>query len=501
MNYPEWSDLGTISTQQAATWENQIGLWQKYARYFYGLIFKETVPYDGHENQDDLPLLYPAGVNLVRMLCLAQTDAMFGDWEDQIVRFEVRQDSQVDSVAKDAIALASTILTNSNADTLLWEVELDRNVYGGCPIKISPDTNNPGHIRWTRVPLEGFFPIWNPDNPDELLEVWIVTEITADQARARYGYQSDKQMVRRVEHWTRFSYENRLDQTRIDAYSGVNPWGIVPFVYIPRFRSRSWWGDALTEEIIPVQDDLNMKLGDIGDAINYNAHPVRWGVNLPASFNAKNFPIGVNAMWDLGRSFSGFKPEVGLLEASNPIPAGTYDYLNFLFNWSRTSVFMPPIALGDDNGGGQRSGATLEIRMLPMIRAVKRSRAYMSAGLRRAMYISGKILEQKRYSDVSVRAVHRLMDGTLVPRFETVLPRDHQAIVDEVVKLLLTTPPAISLETAQKILGRGAGEVERIKQMIKDRELMVEKEGKSNDVREAERGKQQPQTETKVENE
>lgn len=494
MNIPEWSDLGRISLEQRMTWEAQIGLWQGYARYFYGYVFKDRVPSDGMTSDEDLPLLYPAGMNLVRMLCLAQTDAMFGDWEDQIVRFEVRQDDQVDATAKEAISLASLILANSSADTLLWEVELDRNIFGGCPIKIAPDMQNPGHIKWTKVPLEGFFPVWNPDNPDELLEVWVVVEMTQEQAKATYGFDGSNQIVRRVEHWTRAIYENYLDNKRIDAYSGINPWGIVPFVYIPRFRSNSWWGDALTEEIIPVQDDINMKLGDIGDAINYNSHPVRYGVNLPASFNAKNFPIGTNAMWDLGRSFAGFKPEVGMLEAQNPIPSGTYEYLNFLFDWSRTSTFMPPIALGDDNGGGQRSGATLEIRMLPMIRAVRRSRAYMSTGLKRAMYISGKILAQKRFPDVSVRAVQRLMDGSLLPRFETVLPQDHQAIVDEVVKLSSTEPKHISAETAQKILGRGAGEVERIKNMLKDKQLFPETQEESNDVQEALKGKQEPQT-------
>jgi hypothetical protein len=38
--------------------------------------------------------------------------------------------------------------------------------------------------------------------------------------------------------------------------------------------------------------------------------------------------------------------------------------------------------------------------------------------------------------------------------------------VDEVVKLLSTTPPAISLETAQEALGRGMSEVTRIITMM-----------------------------------
>jgi hypothetical protein len=43
--------------------------------------------------------------------------------------------------------------------------------------------------------------------------------------------------------------------------------------------------------------------------------------------------------------------------------------------------------------------------------------------------------------------------------------------VDEVVKLMTTNPPTISIETAQKILGRGPGELEKIKAMLNMTEL------------------------------
>ena len=49
--------------------------------------------------------------------------------------------------------------------------------------------------------------------------------------------------------------------------------------------------------------------------------------------------------------------------------------------------------------------------------------------------------------------------------------RHHQQVVDEIVKLLSTDPPAISLDTAQKELSRGVGEVDRIRTMLDDKEL------------------------------
>jgi len=120
---------------------------------------------------------------------------------------------------------------------------------------------------------------------------------------------------------------------------------------------------------------------------------------------------------------------------------------------ARTSSFAPPIAFGEDDGGGQRSGITLEIRMWPLLKATRRSRSYLGASLRRAMRISGLILQQKNFPSIPSRAIKALIDSTVVPHFYNIMPRDQQQAVDEVTKLLSTEPKSISLETAQTVLG------------------------------------------------
>ena len=147
--------------------------------------------------------------------------------------------------------------------------------------------------------------------------------MTREQAHARYGYDGDKERVLRVEHWTQRFYTNHLDGKEITGYSGINPWGFVPFVYMPRIRTDNWWGDPLTPDLIAPQNELNARIADIGEAINYNAHPTRWGINLPRSFKVDNFPLGPNAFWDLGRSIGSMpEPKVGVLEIKNPVPDG-----------------------------------------------------------------------------------------------------------------------------------------------------------------------------------
>lgn len=466
LNFPEGSDLDNVSQVTRNTWEAQAALRDEWRRYFTGDIFDEEVPLEVGVDEA-APLLYPVGMNLVKLLCTAQADALFGEWEDDIIRWKIRQDEKEDLAGQQAIKMATKILAANHAPKLLFQMALDREIYGGCALKISPLLHMPGHIKWSRIDLNEFYPIWDPEDPDILLEAFIVQVMTAEQARAKYGMDPKGDEVFRVEHWTRDRFKTEIDGKVISAFSGINPWGVVPIVYIPRMRTTLWWGDALTPDIMPVQDEVNMRVADIGEAINYNAHPTRYGYNLPRTFNAVNFPLGPSSFWDLGRVMGNSpEPTVGIMEVKHPVSEGSLEFITFIYNWSRTSAFAPPIAFGEDEGGGQRSGRTLEIRMWPLLRAARRSRAYMGAGLQRAMDISGRILQQKDLG--SSFAVARLLDRTVVPDFWPLMPKDVQATVDLIVKLLGTPVPSISLETACKLMGYGPAEVARIELMLKD---------------------------------
>jgi hypothetical protein len=139
-----------------------------------------------------------------------------------------------------------------------------------------------------------------------------------------------------------------------------------------------------------------------------------------------------------------------------------------MYDWVRTSSFAPPVAFGEDDGGGQRSGVTLEIRLWPLLKAIRRSRSYLTTGIHKAMEITGRILAQKKFSELDNSVIDGLLSHDVTTQFHRVLPRDQAAVVDEVVKLLSTNPPAISLATAQEALGRGMSEVTRIISMMAD---------------------------------
>lgn len=470
---PDYSDIGEADSSTKNAWENQLMRYARYEYYYTGEVFNE--PVDDAEVADP-PSLYPVGINIVKMLCQSMADATFGEWEHLPVWFTTRDgiDENDDTIA--ASEFLRQVLFHSNIESSFIEMELQRMLYGAAVLKIRPSLKDKG-VQWLPVPPTTFFPVFDPHDKSRLLKASIVTRITKDQAKEVYGYVPAKNRddVLFEEYWDLHKHYVKLDgEHTISKYSGRNPYGVVPFVYIPRMRSTTVWGDSLADDVIPVQDELNMRVADIGEAVNINAHPTRWGLNLPKGFNTQNYPIGSDVLWDLGRSFGDHEPQVGVLEVKNPIPSGALANIEWLYDWVRTSTFAPPIAFGEDAGGGQRSGTTLEIRLLPLIKAVRKHRAYLRTGLRQAAFITGRILKQKGWE--RARVVNSLINGDVEPTFDEMLPRDRAKMVDEVVKRLQTVPPSISLETALRKLGADSIEESRIQDMIVTYELDKEEE-------------------------
>jgi len=465
---PDYSDLGSSSNVTKDTWEAQLSRYSTYEYYYSGDVFDEAV--DDAEIANP-PSLYPVGINIVKMLTQSLADATFGEWDTLPVWFTGRKGLEENKDTIEACKELDRILFHSNTESNFLEMELHRMLYGSSVLAIMPDLRSKG-VKWIPIKPTTFFPVFHPHDKNLLLQATILTNITREQAKAIYNYDTKKDEVLFEEYWDLKEHYVKLDrELKIKRYTGRNPYGVVPFVYIPRMRSISVYGDSIADDVIPVQDEINMRIADIGEAVNLNAHPTRWGKNLPKAFTTRNYPIGSDVLWELGRSFGEHQPEVGMLEVKNPIPKGSQEHIKWLYDWVRTSSFAPPIAFGEDSGGGQRSGITLEIRMLPLIKAVRKHRAYLRTGLRGAAYITGKILQQKGWS--RPRVVKCLLDGDVEADFSEILPRDRAGLVDEVVKRLSTTPPSISLSSALKVLSSDASEEKRIQKMIDEYELDI----------------------------
>ena len=96
------------------TWAQLRMEYDKAVRYYTGDIFRDKVETEAGEG--DAPLLYPVGINLVKLITLSMTDALFGEHDDSDpVLFVARNNNKVTPQIKATIEYLSKVLSFSHA--------------------------------------------------------------------------------------------------------------------------------------------------------------------------------------------------------------------------------------------------------------------------------------------------------------------------------------------------------------------------------------------------
>jgi len=420
-------------------------------RYFSGAVFEETV---SSAETGKEPLKYPLKINLVKTMCLMHASTLWGQWEENEKPFFF------DTTEKAKRVLDSAF---KNARSLAMRQAIAMPVFGGTVWGIKPTI---GDIRVWDVAPDFFYPVWDPTDYTHLLEVFIAFMIPAQTARLRYSYSGNSHdKILYVEHWTEQTYEvtvggepAKFPGTTI-SMAGKNPYGIIPYEYIPRIRiSGQFYGLSLAEDIEGIQDEFNLRLADIGDAVSAATHSQAWVRNLVRS--QKDMAFSPDIIMNLGMEVPGHNPpEMGRLPAPE-VPQSTEHFLNFMLDMSRTATFIPPVAFGEDEGS-QRSGLTLVIRMWPLVQQIKMARAELMDGLES---LARKILKVAR-----VKGIYSGKDVDVKVKLHPIMPRDRQDLVTEVVTLFGSS--LISPESALEKLGVSESDVPeelgRIKQYQK----------------------------------
>src|SRR5512133_3693723 len=198
----EYSDVGkNVSSFQQDQWEMLRTEYEKADRYYKGFVFNDRVEVETGES--DTPLLYPVGINLVKLIALSMTDALLGEHDDaDPILFVAKNNDVVTEQLKVTISYLSSVMSFSNAGSMLWETEFSRNLYGAGVIRVAPSLGQAPHIKWSKLDVRQFYPIFHPEDPDELIEAWIVTPMTKDQVRALYGIESTSEFPLKIERWT-----------------------------------------------------------------------------------------------------------------------------------------------------------------------------------------------------------------------------------------------------------------------------------------------------------
>jgi hypothetical protein len=464
-------------------WHRQTDRYWNYWYYYDGEKLDEEVE-GGITESGDTALKYPLKINRVKMAVQKHAFCLLGEYDETgILEFHAKRkrgqrsegEGIDDPVAQEVDSFLEDVWDENNAMNILPEQARIAHVCGGCVFKVAYDGRKKNKVRLEVILPDYFFPVWDGGDYHNLLEAIISYQIPTVEAIHKYGLNPDSttgDTVLYQEKWDKDKYEITVDGKPAISphgipYSGKNIYvdpetgeGIIPFEYLPVDRTGEFYGTSIIPGAMGLQDEYNVRLADIGDAVNEAVHPLRFGRNLPKQ--RKDIKLSRYKIVNLGQNPPNQDaPEVGYVEHPG-LPTGTNEFIDELKGAFREVAHTPPVAYGIDEGS-QRSALTLAFRMWPTTSFTRDTRATWNSGLaslNRKMMIVHIV---KTAKESRITADH--LAYTLMTIWPPIIPRDREQHVSE--NILLVQARLRSPETALRNLGDIDdidAEIERIKQ-------------------------------------
>jgi hypothetical protein len=414
---------------------------------------------------------YPIKVNPIYGAVLKHAYALFGEFPDDaegpLVHPKVKNvDGTTTAETKHVEDVLYQMWTENNGGSLQMESGVISQVYGGCALRLAHDPLDDDletKIRIEMVRPREFIGIPREDNPWALKEAWLVREITRKTA-AEYGVAISRGKGWYLERWTPQEYFVVINNVPLgftigdEVYKvgGRNPFGFVPFVYIPHIRYGGFYGDSLIRDSVKgLCRELNARLADAGDAVSDDTHSYGVMANTRGMPQVVEIAPGFRVV-NLGmtQNIVGGEAEPKLEFPSKPKVSEPALKLNdILYDQFRREVYVPAVADGEDEGS-QRSSLTLTTRMWPLISHVKQERTFWSTGLRAVNRMALKMMAVKGLQGITPEHARMRLSSKWFP----VLPRDREMLINE-----LSVRAAANIGSLEHLLEL-AGDVENVPQ-------------------------------------
>jgi len=457
-------------------YQENLDLYQEYESWFNGDKLDETFKSDNQEVE-----LYPVKINPLFGASLKHAYALFGEYEDDsrpLVIPKLISDTQKKDaeMIKKAEAALNHVWWENGGRALMMQNGLLSQVFGGCIFK----ANWVPWQTWRQIPIyienvhpAQFIGVASGGDYWHLAENWFIKHIShADAKRFGVPTDSDEPLPIMVEHYTADHYVITINGTvaKMPGQSGKrmegeNPFGQCPAVYIPHIRFDGLYGISLLKNLIGITKEMNLRLGDYGDAVNDDAHTNIAMRNVTGTPKIVKIGDGLPVINLTGRpNISGKEAEPDLFAVSQSKASSSMsDIVDKLFDQFRRDSFVPGVAYGED-GGSQRSALTLVTRMWPLVSHIRQERVDWSAGLDVFNHLLLRMMSEKKKAEVNKDHLKLRMRQDWYP----ILPRDRQELVNEVVQRAAVNLG--SIEHLMEMLGDvelPAEELERIKEWLR----------------------------------
>lgn len=444
-------------------WQEQQMRYQHYWDWWTGVELEKLSPKISKDAQQKK--LFPMKMNAIKQFSRKLASVLMGESADSsvpLVRTMVKPrpsprpvDDKEKLLSADLEFIINEVWTQSSARAIQMEGGTFSQFLGGCVFKLewrptAKDARVPIFIK--SVMPDHFIPVWQMDDMWNLLEGYWVYEISREEARVRYGI--DEAHVMYVEHWTKTTMKITVGSKVI--MNEPNPFGFVPFVYIPRLREGHFYGASMVDDIEALVKEYNSRMANIGDTVKNNAQRRRFGFNI---FNKKMPKIVFDRdafLYDMGDQphYSDAKPEI-ITEPPVNMPDSLVSWVDDLWRQMLRDASLAPIAFGEDEGS-QRSALTLAFRMWPVTAMIDAQRTYWDEGLNllAKMIITMILIKLKgvvQFDQAITIPADVLKRMTFSQNWNPKIPRDREQIMNDAVLLMQTG--AIDPGTALEMIG------------------------------------------------
>ena len=232
---------------------------------------------------------------------------------------------------------------HNNKHSLLWEMGQLASVTGDCFVKVAfeePFVDPAGKLKYR---------FWGT-SAEGTRQVFTFTEILTDELVQQF-----------------------INDELVDQYDNIL--GTIPVVHIPNVTiSSSPWGQSDIWDIIPLNRELNEKMLEISDIINYHAAPV----TIITGAKASQLERGPKKVW------AGLPKDANVfnLESRGEM-AGALEYVSFIKRVIHEITGVPETALGQMQPISNTSGVALAIQYQPMMNRYNMKKIHFSKGLER----------------------------------------------------------------------------------------------------------------------
>jgi len=256
---------------------------------------------------------------------------------------------------------------------VLWEMGQLASVTGDCFVKVAYEEPYvdavgipvAGRIRVIPLNPAHCFPEYHPHDRDRLLRF-----------KLKYRFWgTSPEGTRQVYTFTEILSDDLIQQfindELVDEYP--NALGQIPVVHIPNTSiSSSPWGQSDIWDIIPLNRELNEKMLEVSDIINYHAAPV----TIITGAKASQLERGPKKVWaGLPKDASVFNLE------SRGEMSGALEYIQFLKRTMHEITGVPETALGQFQPVSNTSGVALAIQYQPMMNRFMMKKVHFTKGL------------------------------------------------------------------------------------------------------------------------